>query len=139
MANFFGLIKINFVFEICIDCREIVRGRKTGLSRCLVSFLRNVSKNKKSSLIIVDNTTDTEFLKEIFEGNKFDFIFLKRSGAFYDQIFIPLAIFGKTKRFFSIYPKFPIILPFLKIEVFIFVADLIDFSWYQLAFPIIQL
>lgn len=126
------------MFEICIDCREIVRGRKTGLSRCLVSFLKNVSKNKKSSLIIADNTTDTEFLKEIFEGNKFDnkfdFIFLKRSGAFYDQIFIPLAIFGKTKRFFSIYPKFPIILPFLRTEVFIFVADLIDFSWYQLAF-----
>jgi glycosyltransferase involved in cell wall biosynthesis len=126
------------VFEICIDCREIVRDRKTGLSRCLVSFLKNVSKNKKSSLIIADNTTDTDFLKEIFEGNKFDnkfdFIFLKRSGAFYDQIFIPLAIFGKTKRFFSIYPKFPIILPFLRTEVFIFVADLIDFSWYQLAF-----
>jgi len=122
------------VFDIAIDCREIVYGRKTGLSRCLISFLTSISKSEKSSLIIADNTTDINFLRNIFSGKKFDFIFLKRSGVFYDQFFIPLAIFGKAKRFFSIYPKFPIILPSLGIEVYVFVADLIDFSRYQLNF-----
>ncbi len=122
------------MFDIAIDCREIVIGRKTGLSRNLIAFLKAVAKNQKSSLLLVDNQTDLNFLSQIFHGVSYDFAFIKKSGVLYDQFIIPNLIFGKTKKFFSIYPKFPVILPFLGIEVYVFIADIIGFSWLQISF-----
>jgi len=122
------------VFDIAIDCREIVIGRRTGLSRNLIAFLKAVAKNRKSSLLLLDDQTDANFLAQIFHDVSYDFAFIKKSGVFYDQIIIPKLIFGRTKKFFSIYPKFPVILPLLGIEVYLFIADIISFSWLQIGF-----
>jgi glycosyltransferase involved in cell wall biosynthesis len=122
------------VFEISIDCREIVIGRRTGLSRNLIAFLKAVAKNQKSSLLLVDEQTDTNFLSQIFRGVSYDFAFIRKSGVFYDQFIIPKLVFCRAKKFFSIYPKFPVILPFLGVEVYVFIADIISFSWLQISF-----
>lgn len=117
------------MFDIAVDCRELEKNKKTGLGRILLSFLKALSKRNISVLAICDTMTDKDVLREIL-GNKVDFATIKRkSNAYLDQVIIPFYVFGKSRRFFSIYPKFPAIFPFLGVDVFLYVADVINFSF----------
>jgi len=122
-------------FDIAVDVREIVREKRTGLSRDVIAFLKSLSKRGIGAILISDEKTDTEYIKNILSGKtNFEFAYVKSKGALYDQIDIPLKILGKTRKFFSVYPKFPVILPLLGVETYIRVADLINFSPFQLLF-----
>lgn len=45
-----------------------------------------------------------------------------------EQILIPAGVVGRTKNYFSVYPKFPVLLPVVGVRVSIMIADLIGFS-----------
>jgi glycosyltransferase involved in cell wall biosynthesis len=122
------------MFDIAVDCRELEKDKKTGLGRILTGLLKELSKKHISVLAICDIMTDKDILREIL-GDKVAFTTIKRkSNAYLDQLMIPLCVFGKSKRFFSIYPKFPVVLPFFGVDVFIYVADVINFSFSQKLF-----
>lgn len=87
----------------------------------------------KKALVISNPKTDKEFISSLLMGRT-DFVEIEGDGPISDQIFIPRFIVGKTKRFFSIYPKFPVVLPLMRLEVTITVADMIGFTWYQKLF-----
>lgn len=121
----------SFGFDIALDGREIVSGgRRTGLSRYLISFMKYLGENKKYSLIIADERTDTKFISDIM-GEYAKFLLLKHSNILLDQFLIPINVIRRTDVYFSIYPKFPVVLPFFGVKVIITIADMIDFSYLQ--------
>lgn len=126
------------MYSIAVDAREIVVGRRTGLSRILVSFLQSLAREKIDTLLVCSENTDELFIREIFSAHgaeeKTHFVRLKSKDAFSDQMYLPKFVVGKAERFFSTYPKFPVALPLLGVRTYILVADLINFTIPQLAF-----
>ncbi len=121
------------IFDIAVDGREIEKGtRRTGLSRYLISFLRTLGDRGKSVLVLSDKNTDKEFIAQLLH-EKVAFADVN-GGAVCDQVLIPIKILGKSKVYFSVYPKFPIIFPLAGIRTIILVADLINFSIFQKMF-----
>lgn len=125
---------MNQIYDIAIDGREIVKGgRRTGLARYLISFMKALGEKGKSSLIISDKNTDKDLISELLRG-KGKFVELRYSNVFADQFLIPLYVVGRSYVYFSIYPKFPIVLPFFGVKVIITIADMINFSYFQRIF-----
>lgn len=121
------------MFDIAVDGREIEKGtRRTGLSRYLISFLRTLGDKGKSVLVLSDKSTDKEFITRLLH-NKATFADVY-GRAIYDQILVPAQVLGKSNFFFSVYPKFPVVLPIAGIRTVILVADLINFSLFQRVF-----
>ncbi len=123
------------MFDIVVDGREIERGKRgTGLGRILMSFLRALGENRKNVLVVSDPKTDEEKIKEVVRDKvtfvKIPFI----SNPIFDQVIIPALVGKKSEVFFSIYPKFPVILRFLGYKIIIFVVDLTDFTLSQKLF-----
>lgn len=127
-----GVLFVLRKFDIAVDGREIVQ-KRTGLSRYLISFLETIGEKGKFALIISNKETDTDFISLLLKG-RCDFVYLPFDSPYTDQFLIPYYIIGRTNLYFSIYPKFPVILPFLGIDVFITVADMINFSFAQKLF-----
>lgn len=103
---------------IVVDGREAERGKTTGLSRILISFVKEASKFTELVAICDDRTNTSVFPKVVK---------IPRSRYFTDQFIIPPIIARlKPDIFFSIYPKAPILAP---CKIAITIADLIGRSY----------
>lgn len=99
----------------------------------MISFIESLGKNNRSAIVISNEKTDCQVISSLL-GGRVKFVKLKNDNPVSDQFLIPLNILRKTSVYFSIYPKFPVILPFLGVKVFVIIADMINFSISQKIF-----